>query len=368
MAEHAETVGKGREPELEVDVNRRPWWQAMLIGAGALVLALALLGLIWLLAQPLALVLFGIVFAAALAPIVDWLDQWMPRIVAILLVYLLLIALFVGIGWLVLPPLVSEVRSFIGDVPDYIEEVETLLDESRFLDGGMLLDRLSGQITAVGGTLLTLPVTVGAALLNFALFLFVSLYWLVESASIKRFFLSLFPKRARDEVSDVLSEMGTSMGGYIRAVVIDALIIGALTYFGLLIVGVNYTLVLAVLMALGELVPFIGPILAGIPIVLVALLQSPTKGLIALGVVVVIQQIEGNIVTPNIMHETTKVSPLMVLVALFIGGEIGGLLGALLAVPLAAGARVFVNRVLAPAIRRQTGAAGDPVEMEDEGE
>lgn len=358
-----ETLPQTRSERTEPE---RRWWQLLLIGAGALALGIGLLYFIRLIARPLALALLGIVIAAALSPVVDWLAKRMPRGLAMALVYLLLVALLVAMGWFVVPPLVSELGQVIDSIPEYFETAQTWVDDRPWLDSGRILDTLSSQLTSLGSSVISLPVAITTGLFEFILVLFVSVYWQIESANAKRFFLSLFPPRQRDETDRVLGEISHAMGGYIRAVVMTAALIGGLTYLGLTIIGVQYALALSVLVAVGEFVPLIGPTIAMIPIVLVALLSSPTTALIAFVFMLAIQQLESNVVSPNVMHSQTKISPLLVLLALFVGGVVGGLIGILVAVPLAAAARVLIVEVLAPAIRRRTGAEGHPVEEEEE--
>jgi predicted PurR-regulated permease PerM len=149
------------------------------------------------------------------------------------------------------------------------------------------------------------------------------------------------------------------MGGYIRAVSITGAIIGTISYVGLLIIGVNFPLPLAIVAGVSEFIPFIGPFVSGALMVIVAFLQAPTKALITLVFVVGLQQLEGNLIAPNVMHPQTCISPLTAVFALFAGASVGGVLGALIAVPLAAALRVLVVDLVLPAIRRQTGAEAD---------
>ncbi len=148
------------------------------------------------------------------------------------------------------------------------------------------------------------------------------------------------------------------MGGFVRGVVIDAAIIGALVYIGLLVIGVKYTLALALIAGLGEVVPIVGPIVGAIPALLVALLDSPTQALIVAGFFLAVQQIESNIVTPFVMRSQTDIPPILTLLALLVGGALGGIFWALVAIPVAGALRVLVLHLVAPAIRRWTGAPG----------
>jgi predicted PurR-regulated permease PerM len=124
--------------------------------------------------------------------------------------------------------------------------------------------------------------------------------------------------------------------------------------------------VLSLFAGLMEIIPAVGPIVAAVPVILVALLQSPTQALFALIFMLGIHQFEGNIVFPNVMRSQTSISPLLVLVALLSGYAIGGALGALTAIPVVAVTRIFLLQVVAPAIRRQTGAPEQQVEEPEE--
>jgi predicted PurR-regulated permease PerM len=295
--------------------------------------------------------------AESLAPIANWLSRWLPRTVAVVLVYLGLLLVLAGIGWALIPPLVSQIREASNRLPDLFNILQEWLASRNLQIGGNVLNALTSQIGNVSSALVSLPIAIFSSLLNILVVFFTSIYWLMEAPAILDFFLSLFPGGRRERVGSVVGKMGREMGGFIRGAFLDGLVIGASTYIGLVILGIDYALVLGLLAGLLEFVPWVGPIIAAVPLVGSALLQSPTKALLALGFVLVLHQFEGNIVLPNIMHTQTEISPLLVMLALIAGGAIGGILGAIIAIPLAAALRVFVREVVAPAVRRQTGAA-----------
>jgi predicted PurR-regulated permease PerM len=147
-------------------------------------------------------------------------------------------------------------------------------------------------------------------------------------------------------------EMSRAVGGYLRAVTLDALATGALAGIGLALAGVPFPLALGAITAVGEYVPYVGTTLAAVPAILVGLLVSPQKAILAAIVYVVVQQIEGHLLTPNIMRSQTNVPQALVVIALFGGFVVGGVLGALVAVPIAGAVKVLVERVVAPAVRR----------------
>ncbi|MCU0490176.1 MAG: AI-2E family transporter [Chloroflexaceae bacterium] len=332
-------------------------WRISLIAAGGLALALGSLALLWLFARPLALVLIAIVLGEALRPIVNGLSRILPRALAVVLTYLLVV---VGLGaavWFALSPLIEQVQDLIFQLPQIGFEVGLWLQQQdeRF-DAIPIISTLVNQVQQLGGQLVGLPLTLVSSLLEIVLVGFLSLYWLLSSPGLHRFALSLFPPERHSEVASVLHEMGRNVGGYVRGVAFNIVIIGLLTYLGLLWIGLPFPLVFGVIAGLFEIIPIVGPIMGGTIIVLFALTQSWTTALITLAFVLVLQQIEGNILTPWVMRSQTEIDPLLVLVALLIGGSVGGLLGAIVAIPLAAALRVLIKRVVAPAVRRWSGA------------
>jgi predicted PurR-regulated permease PerM len=170
------------------------------------------------------------------------------------------------------------------------------------------------------------------------------------------FILSLFPEARREHIHHGLVEMAQAMGGYFRGAAINGIIIGLISFVGFLLIGIDFALAFGVMAGLLELVPIAGPIIATLIISGLTLLQSPGQALAVLIFMIVLQQIENNVLVPQVMRSQTDISRLLSILAVFAGGAIGGLLGALIAIPITAALRVLVLLVIAPAIRRQTGA------------
>ena len=345
------------EPARTAPPSAGRWWRLALIGALALLLALGLLEVVEVIARPLALLVAAIVLAEALAPLVDWLARRFNRTLAVVLVYLALLLLAVLVGWLVVPTLVEQARDFVPLVPQVIERAQVWIGRFDLSEDGSLVRGLQGYASRLTDLLLSTPMTLASYLLEATLVVFMSAYWLAAQPDISRFFLSLFLDAQRRRARAVLAEMGETMGGYVRGVVIDAAIIGVLVYLGLTVIGVEYTLVLALIAGVSEVIPIVGPILGAIPAIAVALLDSPTKALIVLGFYVAVQQVESNLLTPFIMHSQTDIPPILTLFAILVGGAIGGLFWVLIAIPTMGALRVLVLRVVAPAVRHWSGAA-----------
>lgn len=125
--------------------------------------------------------------------------------------------------------------------------------------------------------------------------------------------------------------------------------------------GVNYPLVMAIFAAFGELIPILGPNLAAIPAIIVAFLESWQLALAVVVFYLILQQLESNIFVPIIMKNQANIPPLLVIISVSFGGAIAGILGAIVAIPAAGALRVIILRVVAPAIRRWTGADSEPL-------
>jgi predicted PurR-regulated permease PerM len=332
------------------------WLWNVTAGAAALSLGVGLLAVIWFLIRPLGILLLGLTLAAALSPIVSWLERWTSRTLATILVYLLLLLILLGLGWIVFPILIDQAGQMIDRVPELVDQAQGWLEERLPVPAGSTLDTVLSQITNIASTIIALPFEISSSILDIFLVAFLSLYTLIIAPRAQTFVLSLFPEEDQPNVNDLLRSIAHSMGGYIRGATISGVVIGTVSYIGLLIIGVNFPLVLGIIAGLLEFIPMIGPLIAGILMVLIAFLEAPTKALITVVFTIALGQLEGNIIAPNVMHPQTNISPLMTLFSIFAGWSVGGVLGALIAIPITAALHVFVVKLIAPAIRRKTGA------------
>jgi predicted PurR-regulated permease PerM len=339
----------------------------------AIVMSAFTLGVLWLFGRILSLFILGVAIAAALAPLVRRAEKHIPRSFAVVLVFLFILLIFGGIIAATLPAMIQQGEEIALLLPQFIEQVEEWYE--RLGADLPLVEIFFDQIIQLTTALIGVPLGLISAVIEIVLVLFSALYLLLESPRLRRFTLSLFPPERQPKVDIITEEMFQAMGGFVRGAVITAILVGVFTYFGLLIIGVRFPLVLALIAGVFELLPYIGPFLAAIPMFIVALMASPTQALLVLIFFVILQQLESYVLVPNIMKTQTEISPLMALLAIVAGGSLGGLVGALVAIPLAASLLVFVKRVVAPEIRKRTGAvreessdAGEGAEGSDEDE
>jgi putative permease len=346
-----------------------PAGRLLLASATALFAVLVLVQVLSEITYPLALIFGGVVIAQGLAPIVAWLTPTVPRGLAVVLVYLVIVGLAGTAAWYFVPVLILEIAAFAERLPR-IEGtvVEELMEWSPV--GGDELAAVSadlfGQFMSM---LIGLPGIALAAATNLVLVLFLSLYWLIAQPALRGWFLGLIPSEHRDRARDVTAEVGSTVGGYVRGVLISAVLVATLTYAGLLVIGIPSALVLAAFAGIGELIPVLGPFIAAVPALLVALGSNDVNVFVVAAFYLVLQQIESNVVLPLVMRGQAQIPPLLSLVAFLIGAAVGGVVGALIAIPLFGALRVIVVRLLVPAHRRLAGVGeGEAVAVQEEEE
>ncbi|HZS92290.1 MAG TPA: AI-2E family transporter [Chloroflexota bacterium] len=309
------------------------------------------------------MMLSGIILAEGIRPLVDRLaSRHVPRSLAVLLLYLAFIGIAALIVWALIPPLSEQTAVLSNNFPGYLVEVQKWLGHLRSLvASNAQLERVlndlpqeaAAALQQIVPALLAGPIVVVNLVSNAIIVLLLAFFWLTTARGLKSFVVEFFPPSARDTVSDVLGEMGYRVGGYLRGVVINMIVIGLLSGIGILILGGPYPLVLGLIAGLTEAIPIIGPFIGGGFAVLVSLIAvSPIKaGEVAL-LYLLIQQIEGNTLVPLVMNRVVNLNPLVVVLSILVGSALLGIVGALLAVPTATVIQILILRVFAPAIRR----------------
>lgn len=346
-----------RDPFSARDVSAPLAWKIAAIVSISLVLGLLFLDLLSMLIRPLGVLFAAVVVAVTLAPLVDVLERWLPRLAAVVLVYLGLILVLVGFGLVIVPPILTQAGSLLEDFPDYYQDVQFWFARELGMDVGNDMEQLASFAEPAADFLLTLPMMIIATGAELIVGFFVSLYWLHTMPRMRAFGLSLFPPDKQESVAHVTHRVGARMGGYMRGVAISGVAVGVAVYIGLMILGVQYALLLALLALLGEFFPNVGPILAGVPAVAIAFFESPGLALIVFIFYIVVQQIEAYILVPMIMMRTeAHIPPLVTTFAVFTGFMVGGVLWAILAIPLSGAILTLATDVFAPMIRKQTGA------------
>jgi predicted PurR-regulated permease PerM len=267
--------------------------------------------------------------------------------------YLTLLIVVVGVTLAVFPPLVRQAQALSKRLPDLFGQGQRFLIERGILDHEITvteaLQRAPSGVLGSGGD--AVGAVVGAlfglvgGVFGLVTILILTFYLLVESETIFRRFVRLFPVEQRLRVATVSSDISLKVSAWLGGQLLLALVIGVTATVGLWLLGVPYYFVLGLIAGIGELIPMVGPLLSAIPAVVVALTVSPG---LALGTGIFFlaqQQFENHILVPKVMERQVGVSPVTVIIALLIGGSLLGIVGALLAVPTAAALQVIVDEL-----------------------
>ena len=331
-----------------------------LLTVALLVAAVLVVLFLWRTAEVVLVFYVSVVLSHAVEPVVGFGEKYrIPRIVTIVAVYVLILLVFGFVLFLVIPPLITQLTILAETLPDRFQELELFLQNIRLVTAGSqtaaILEetarRLGQELITWADALVVLPLRLTEVILILFTIPIVSFYWLVNSVQIEATFLSLLPEARRAEAQDILAAMARKTGGYIRGEAIAMSLVALLSYIGLSLLGVNFALILALLAGVLEIVPYVGPPLAAIPAVIVAFLDSPILALEVVVLYVVVQQVESNVIMPNVMHREVGLHPLIVIAAIWIGGSILGFLGAILAIPASASLEVLFQRVVFPWVR-----------------
>jgi predicted PurR-regulated permease PerM len=186
------------------------------------------------------------------------------------------------------------------------------------------------------GTVVGAVVGVAGGLVGLLTILILTFYFLVDADSLRRSMLRLFPAGDRERVAAASADITVKVSAWLGGQLLLGGIIGATSAIGLWLLGIPFFYVLALISAIGELIPVVGPILAAIPAIAVASTVSVNKVLLVIGFFVLQQQVENHILVPKVMERQVGVSAVTVIIALLIGGNLLGIVGAILAVPTAA--------------------------------
>jgi predicted PurR-regulated permease PerM len=185
--------------------------------------------------------------------------------------------------------------------------------------------------------------------------LVIGFMWLVSSDRLKHFVVDLLPPRHQPLAVDVFREIGFRMGGYLRAVAINSLVVGLAVGLASFFLGLPSPILLGVFAGLIAVIPVVGAFVGVIPPTLIAFTISPVYPVVVLVVMLVIQLVDANTVVPLVMNRAVQLPALAVVLALLIGGALAGVIGALLAVPVAAAIQVVVMRVVVPGVHAMQG-------------
>lgn len=286
-------------------------------------------------------------FYYMLRPLVNYLTQRkLNRSASILLLYLALAGFITILGILVWPLLRTQVQNLLNNIPQLVSGFQfqlNLLQESRwfsmfgpsetewtqnlakYLDSGItyITNYLSNSLSAFTNFLFVLSTVP-----------FILYYMLKEGHKLPKSILKVTPRAYRRDIKTALSEMDAALSGYIVGRVMITSLLALMMYIGFLFIGLPYSLLLAVISLFFNLIPYIGQFLGAIPCLIVGFIDSPTTAVWVLVIILVAQQIEGNLLAPHIYGKRLDVHPLTTVVLVLVGGDLLGIVGILASLPI----------------------------------
>jgi predicted PurR-regulated permease PerM len=319
----------------------------------AILLVLGVLGLVWVLghATHIVVVLFlAILLAAAVSSVANGLARFrIRRAAAILLTYLLVLAMLVGLGALLVPLIASEVTLLRDNLPTYQSQADALLARLPATNGAPpkvddLVGQLGGRLEGAAIELSKGAVAAGSTLVTLLLIFVFAFFLAVDARFAERAVSRLFPPALRGRAIRIMGKMGDGLGSWVRAQLLLALFFGVAFGLGLAFMRMPYALTLGVIGGVLEIIPYVG----GFITIALAVLIGATTGQLWLVVAAVIWyalvvNVEAHIVAPKMVGEIVGLHPLVIVLALYLGAEVLGILGALLAVPVAVVLQILLD-------------------------
>lgn len=297
-----------------------------------------ILGLIflWMIKDILVIVFFALVIASTLNPVIRRLEKLkLPRTLAAILVYLLFIGGGITLISLVTVPLAQEINRLSQTIPEMASTLRGLQQFSQLSSElQKALIQFSDRLSNISINLFSITGNVVGATVSTVAVIVISFYLSVENRGIKEFLRDITPKTRKKFVVNLWEKIQSKLGTWFKAELALTLSVGLLTFIGLKLLGFRYALILGIFAALTEFIPYVGPVLASIPALLIALTKGLPLTLMTLVLYVLVQQTENYILAPQIMKKAMSLNPLLIIIVLMIGAKLGGFLGILLAVPV----------------------------------
>lgn len=325
-------------------------------------LLVILIWALWILRDVIAVLLLSIIIASAIEPANHFFARYkIPRVLSVVFIYLAAFATFALVFYLIVPPLFGDILEFLSVVPSYIEgavgprgtffllfpeiphEFSKVIAEAAVSFEKYVVEWTPGVFSA------------GAALfggiLSLVLLIVISFYLSVQEHGIENFLRVVTPLEDEEYILDLWQRSQTKIGRWLQGQILLGALVGVMVFLGLTILNVKYAISLAILAAIFEIIPVFGPVMAAIPAVAIAFIQSPFSGLMVLGLFIIVQQFENHLIYPLVVRKTIGVPPLLVVISLVVGGTLGGFYGIILSVPIASVLVEFLNDVSARKVR-----------------
>jgi len=305
----------------------------------------------------------AMIISYVLNPVVSLLhERRVPRTIAVLLIYAVFCAVITVLLLNLIPMLIGQMQELNRHLPELsmrAQDIVTDINNTSFLPGGFrdgVSKMLIGIEKSASEALLSFVNNIGAVLnAVFIAFIipFLAFYILKDFEVFERAVITYVPRSHRKNTVRLLKDIDNALGSYIRGQFVVCLIVGVLAYGGYLIIGMPYSLLLASIVAITNIIPYLGPFFGAAPALLMASTISLKMMILVAVVNTLCQILESNIISPQVVGRTLHLHPLLIIFALLAGGEIAGIPGMILAVPIFAACKVVIQHIFAYYVRRK---------------
>lgn len=312
----------------------------------------------------LAPFLFAMIISYVLNPVVNLLNERkVPRTVAVLLIYAVFICSMIVVLMNLIPMFIKQLKELNEHLPQMTVKAQSLMDglnDSRLIPDSVrnglnnaLIQLENSFATYISDGINGIGTTINALFVAFIV-PFVAFYILKDFQLIEKTVLATVPRAHRKHAIKLIIDIDTALGNYIRGQLLVCLIIGTLAYIGYWMIGMPYALLLASLVAVFNIIPYLGPFFGAAPALIMATTVSFKMVLLVAVVNLICQVLEGNVISPQVVGRTLHLHPLFIIFALLVGGELAGVLGLILAVPCFAVMKVIVQHIFLYYVQRRT--------------
>ena len=316
-----------------IEISPKTMLWVLLIGALAV--------LLFMVREIIGILIFSIIIASALEPLLQYFEnKKIPRLLSLIVVYLSFFVFFAALIYIILPLMLDQFRDFSDNYPTYFGRIEEVTGAITFIPGLStnvhdLLTQLTGQIPSFT-SLISYASSIFGGVVSFLVVLVVSFYLSLSRGALDDFLSSVMPPKFEVYAHGLWIRAQKKMGRWLQAQLLLSIFMAVVVGIGLWILGVKYAFLIAMAVGVLEIVPFVGPIVGAGFATLLALSQSAVLGLWTLVFFIAIQQLENHILVPLLIKKLVGLNPVAVILAILVGAKLGGILGVLLAVPLAA--------------------------------
>jgi predicted PurR-regulated permease PerM len=329
-------------PHKDISITTETLFRVIFVVLGAV--------LLYLIRDVVAILLFSVIIAAAVTTPANWLQKkGVPRTLGVFGIYLIAFLILAGILYMIVAPLSSELDNLSLIVPVYFDKIDLFFNtirnsvpqyENVITNVQDKLGELSMDLANFSSNVFGTTGKLFGGVVSAIFVVVISFYLSAQEHGINMFLRAITPRERQPYILSLWARAQHKLGRWLQAQLALSVMIGILIYIGLAIFGIQHKILLALIASVLEIIPIFGPILAAIPAVMFGLLKSPIVALWIILIYTIVHQLENHVLVPNIMNRAIGLNPVIVIIALLVGGKLFGIPGIILGVPVAV---VFVE-------------------------